>query len=92
MANLNDKQLNEIRKEIDILDNQILELIEERFELVKKVAQTKKKKGLPIRDIAREEEIINNKIQKTDLPEQFVKKLYRLIIDTSIKMEKEKIR
>ena len=92
MANLNDKQLNEIRKEIDILDNQILELIEKRFELVEKVAKTKKEKGLPIRDIAREEEVINSKLQKTDLPEEFVKKLYRLIIDTAIKMEKEKIK
>lgn len=92
MANLNDAQLNQIRKEIDILDNQILEMIEARFELVDKVAQTKKKKGLPIRDLAREEEVINSKIQKTDLPEEFVKKLYRLIIDTAIKMEKEKLK
>jgi chorismate mutase len=92
MANLNDEQLNEIRKKIDILDNQILELIEDRFELVEKVAQIKKKKNLPIRDLAREEEILDSKIQKTDLPEKFVKNFYRLLIDTAIKMEKEKIK
>lgn len=92
MAELKDRELIELREEIDVIDNQILELIEDRFELVEKVAQIKKKKGLPLRDLAREKEVIQSKIQKTDLPSDFVEKLYRLIIDTSISLEKEKIK
>ena len=89
VTDINDKVLDELRKEIDILDNQILEVIEQRFELVKKVAQRKKETGLPIRDIGREEIVINTKVEKSDLPEKFVRNLYRSMIDTAIEMEKE---
>ncbi len=90
MAEIKDKQLTEIRKEIDIMDNQILALMEQRFELVGQVAERKRNAGLPIRDIEREKEVIESKLGKSDLPEDFVRKLYRLIIDTAAKMEGEK--
>ena len=89
VTEINDPELNELRKEIDELDNQILQLLEERFEVVKKVAERKKQAGLPIRDIKREEIVINSKAEKSGLPEDFVKNLYRSIIDTAIKMEEE---
>jgi len=89
MAEINDQKLNELRKEIDILDNQLLEILEDRFEVVKKVAERKKQAGLPIVDKAREDELIKTKCQKSDLPEEFVTALYRLVIDTAIGMEEE---
>jgi len=92
MVELKDAELAELRKKIDIVDNQILELVEDRLELADKVAQVKKKKSMPLRDLAREEEVIRNKCEKTDLPEEFVRKLYRLIIDEAVKLEEKKIK
>ena len=61
-------------------------------ELVEKVAECKKKKNMPVRDLAREKEVIESKLSKSDLPEEFVRKLYRLIIDTAAEMEEKRIR
>ncbi len=92
MVELKDKELAELRREIDIVDNQILELVEDRLELAGEVAELKKKKGMPLRDLAREEEVIKSKCEKTDLPEDFVRKIYRLIIDEAVKLEAGKIK
>ncbi len=89
MVNINDKELQELRKKIDALDKELLLNLEERFELVNDVARLKKNKGLPIRDKEREEDVIKSKYGLTELPEEFVAKLFRLIIDESIKQEEE---
>lgn len=89
MVDINDPELNDVRRQINQVDNQILSLMEARFELIKKVAEIKKNKGLPIRDLEREKEIILSKIQKSDLPEEFISALYRLIIDTNAGMEEQ---
>ena len=89
MVEINDEELNELRRQINQLDNQLLSLLEARFEIVKKVGNLKKNKGIPIRDLEREKEIIESKCQKSDLPEYFIKQMYQLIIDTSAKIEGE---
>ncbi|MDR2532209.1 MAG: chorismate mutase [Oscillospiraceae bacterium] len=50
--------LQQIRKEIDILDDQIAALFNKRMEVVKKVALYKKRTGTGIADSNREAEII----------------------------------
>ena len=89
MTEINDPELNEVRKKLDKVDREILELIEERFELVNDVARIKKAKGLPLRDLKREEEVIKSKFGLTELPEEFVAKLYGLIIDESVRQEEK---
>jgi monofunctional chorismate mutase len=89
MANIKDNELDNVRKKIDSIDKNILALVEERFELVNEVARIKKSKGLPIRDLKREEEVIKSKLGLTELSEEFVAKLYRLILDESIKHEED---
>jgi len=90
MADINDKELQELRKKIDSIDKKFLADLEERFELVNDIARLKKTKGLPIRDLKREEEVIKSKFGLSELPEDFVAKLFRLIIDESVKQEEEK--
>lgn len=46
--------LEELRKEIDELDEQILKLIARRKEVVKEIARIKKERGLPVVDVERE--------------------------------------
>ena len=89
MMDINDKELQDLRKKIDSIDRNILEILEERFELVNDVARLKKSKGLPIRDQKRGEDVIKSKYGLTELPEEFVAKLFRLIIDEAIKQEEE---
>jgi chorismate mutase len=86
---IKDKQIEDIRKKIDVADRKILDSIEERFELVNDIARIKKSKGLPIRDLKREEEVIKSKFALTELPEEFVAKLYRLLIDEAVKQEED---
>ncbi|MCD6084247.1 MAG: chorismate mutase [Desulfurococcales archaeon] len=46
--------LEELRKEIDELDEQILKLIARRKEVVKEIARIKKARDLPVVDVERE--------------------------------------
>jgi chorismate mutase len=92
MVEIKDTELEEVRCKIDKLDKEILNLIEERFELVKEVARIKKLKKLPIRDLKREEEVIRSKFALTELSEEFVAKFYRLLIDESIKQEEDHLK
>lgn len=46
------------RKEIDIIDQKMAELFEERMKVVEEIAKIKKENGLPIHDPIREDEII----------------------------------
>lgn len=52
------KQLDEIRKQINEYDDEIMELLSKRMEAVNEVAQIKKENQLPIFDKKREEDII----------------------------------
>lgn len=89
MVEINDLDILKLRKKIDALDKEILLNIEERFELVNDVARLKKQKGLPFRDQEREEQVIKSKYGLTELPEDFVARLFRLIMAESLKQEEE---
>lgn len=51
--------LEEIRPQIDQIDDQLAQLIEKRFALVEEVAQIKKAQNLPVTDSGRERDIVN---------------------------------
>ena len=48
-----------MRKSIDVIDDEIVRLLKKRQGIVKKIVASKKKEGIPIKDIDREKEIIN---------------------------------
>jgi len=83
-----DQELMNLRRQINQLDNQLLQLLEARFEISKEIGEVKKRKGLPIEDLAREKEIIESKCGKTDLDEGFVKKYFELIFEESKRLQK----
>lgn len=56
--------LEEIRKEIDQIDEQLLPLFLKRMECAGKVAEIKKGKNLPVLNVAREQEILDSVAQK----------------------------
>jgi len=50
-------ELKILRKQIDKLDEQILEVLAERFEVVKKIGLVKKRQDLPVFDFTREKHL-----------------------------------
>ena len=69
------------REKIDRVDGRILELIEERVDIARKIGAIKRKKGLPIVDQEREQKILSNVTGKTMLNKQFVKQIFREIME-----------
>ncbi|MDP3882373.1 MAG: chorismate mutase [Nanoarchaeota archaeon] len=53
--------ISELRVKIDSIDHQLLVLLKDRLELAEQIGAYKKEKGLPIRDIKREEEVLKER-------------------------------
>ena len=76
--------LQEIRKEIDVIDRGLLELFLKRMDKTRLVAQYKKENNLPILNASREREIVYNMTK--DLPDDmaaYTKILYTTLFDLS---------
>lgn len=76
--------LKECRREIDSIDDQLLELFARRMGVSAQVAAYKKKQGLPVLDAVREREKLNDVLQKS--PEgigEYAVSLFSLIMDLS---------
>lgn len=57
------KELRDIRKKINSIDQEMAKLFEERMALSKEVAEYKKERKMPVFDALREQEVINNNVQ-----------------------------
>lgn len=81
--------LQQIRKEIDTNDRKLAEILENRLHLVMQVAAYKKANGLPVKDKAREEQVID-KVAGFLANKNYtaaVKNIMRSIIDQSCVLE-----
>ncbi|MEA3254776.1 MAG: chorismate mutase [Candidatus Altiarchaeota archaeon] len=76
-----DKELKNLRREIDEIDKEIIDLIENRVEIAKKTGEVKRERGLGITDSKREESVLENVSSRTELDKEFMKKLFKSIID-----------
>ena len=76
--------LDELRAEIDRIDDQLINLFEERMEVASKIGQYKKENGLPVLNSQREREILNNIADKSK-PEMksYLRVLYSLLFELS---------
>lgn len=76
--------LNELRLEIDKIDNQLVQLFIQRMEIAAQIANYKKEHNLPICAPAREAEKLRDVAQKAgpDL-DAYVKRLYELLFELS---------
>ena len=85
--------LEELRKEIDRIDNEILSRLIKRKNIVKEIAKIKKELGKPILDEEREQQLIEKlklKSNEKGLDRDFIGSLYGIIIKNS-REEQEKI-
>lgn len=82
-------EISDWRQRIDAIDSEILKLLEERFEACRKIGKFKKENGLPIEDVDREKQIIENKKKLSDLDDGFVDRLFREIMEESKRLQRE---
>jgi len=87
-------ELEEIRKKIDDIDNQIISLLAERFSFAKEIAEYKQKHNKDIFDAGRIEQILKERQQtakELGLEPSLINSLFEGIIDDSMKLQKKLI-
>ena len=85
------ENMEELREEIDLLDNELIILFSKRFKFIENAALIKSDIN-DIRDNERIEKIIKrlrNLAKKNNLSEDIIEKLWRFIIELSIEQERE---
>ena len=85
------KNMEELRKELDLLDNDLIKLVSKRFTFIEEAAIIKDDVS-KIRDNDRIENIIKRLralAKDNDISPDIVEKLWRFIIELSIELETE---
>ena len=98
--------MQQIRKQIDGIDKELIKLLSKRMKLAIKLGKFKKKEGLPILDKKREEEMLKKlaasplrhgaqawrekQAKKQGLDIKFINKLYKEIFKESRRMQRGK--
>ncbi|NPB07703.1 MAG: prephenate dehydratase [Aquificae bacterium] len=88
------KELEELRREIDHIDEEILRLLNERAKLAKKIGEIKKEKGLPVHVPERERAIFEKLLKLNQeryggvFPSEALVHIYREIISACLSLEK----
>jgi len=84
-------RLGEWRKEIDLIDKEIVRLIDQRLRIVRKIGALKVKSGLPICDIEREKTVLRNTcLRNRDvLKDKSIINIYKKILDESRQTQTE---
>lgn len=75
--------LEQMRKEIDIIDDKILDAFKERMKLSAKIAKFKKDNDIPVLDESREKEKLDRIAKSEDEFSSFSSKLYLTLADLS---------
>lgn len=82
------ENLEDIRKQIDSIDNQIVELLNRRMDAVKRVAESKGVSGKAVRDSRRESAIIDRLVNQFEgETKQVIPEIYEAIFNTSRKFQ-----
>lgn len=81
--------LDKYRDEIDMLDNQIIKLLDERFKVTKKVGDYKRKKQINVLNKGREEAIVNRIKEMNLTNEEQILELYSYMMDVSKRQQDE---
>lgn len=83
-------QLDSLRRQIDSLDKQILQLLGKRMDVVRKVGKHKLDHGIPPLDEKRWQHVLESKLllaQKLGLDQDMVKDIYERIHKAALKSE-----
>ena len=84
------ENLNELRRQIDELDNQLLDLLAKRMRVSREIGQYKKEHDMPVLQTARYDEILNKRVsqaQDMDMDGEFMKTILAAIHEESIRQQ-----
>lgn len=84
--------LDNLRKQVDKVDEEILKLLGKRVEIVKKIGQLKKQQGKPVFDKKRWQQILESSLKKSEdlgLSKVFVKNILQKIHQYSLQIQKK---
>jgi chorismate mutase/prephenate dehydratase len=81
--------LDKIRKQIDAVDSKLIELLNERADLVHEVGEIKRREGLAIYAPEREEALLQALVKKSKgrLPAKSIRGIYREIMSAALALE-----
>jgi len=85
-------KLQNLRKEINILDNQLIELLSDRMDVVENIGRVKKENNVAILQRSRWKEVIQGMIDlgnEHDLNSDFIEKIFKAIHQESIQHQKK---
>ncbi|MET0293037.1 MAG: bifunctional chorismate mutase/prephenate dehydrogenase [Steroidobacteraceae bacterium] len=84
--------LDELRRQLDVLDGELLDLVARRQQLSREVAAAKRSTGTPTRDYGREREVIlgvRDRASKLGLPGELAERIFRLLIRSSLTTQEQ---
>lgn len=90
---MNEKSLEELREEINDVDQGLIDLLSKRLEIVDDILKIKNKTGKDIRDRKREQEVIERVrelAKEKGLDQDFAEDIMRIVISRTAGAEKEK--
>lgn len=88
-------KLAKLRKQIDEIDRRIVQLLSERFKLTQSVSEYKKENNLSVLDANREQALLAEVMRrgkKLGLRDEFIDKLFSLILEESRWQQEKKMR
>ncbi|MDG6881337.1 P-protein [Phocoenobacter uteri] len=85
--------LSEVRANINQIDCEILQLLAQRQQIVLQIAKIKKDKNLPLRDVKREQELLDYlvryaKEQELLLEPEYITQMFKRIMAESLSIQK----
>ena len=84
------ENLNELRRQIDELDNQLLDLLAKRMRISREIGLYKKEHDMPILQATRYDEILNKRVEQAcnmDMDGEFMKTILAAIHEESIRQQ-----
>jgi len=87
-----ENRLDMLRSRIDAIDSELLEMLSSRVEIVKQIGFYKKENNVTALQINRWSQLMENRVnigKKLDLNETFIKILFQLIHEDSVRMQTE---
>ena len=76
--------LKQLRKKVDSVDEQLLQLLSQRVQICRSIGSTKKAQGLPVQDARREQEVyqqVKAKASQLGLNPAQIEAVYREIVN-----------
>ncbi|NLZ49973.1 MAG: chorismate mutase [Clostridiales bacterium] len=82
-------ELKEYRNEIDLIDKELVQLLEKRLELSKKIGQYKKERNMEVLNIEREKEVLEKNLSLVEIHDYrpYISEILKAIMEESKKLQ-----